>query len=74
MFILNPFYRTILINHSAECQELQQLRFITIGSEPLTIENFRAEQEKKKNTLIASLKHKSKVMHQNSISGLKEIV
>lgn len=71
MFILNPFYRNILIDHSGHCQELQQLRFITIHSEPLTIENFRGEQEKKKNSLITNLKLKSKAMHDSSVRGLK---
>lgn len=44
LFILNPLYRNILLDHSTNSFELQQLRFITIPSEPLTIENFRAEQ------------------------------
>ena len=74
LYILNPEYRSVLIQHSYNSFELQQLKFITIPSEPLTISNFRAEQDKKKNLLISNLKMTSKKMHEISIKGLRMIV
>jgi dynein heavy chain, axonemal len=45
-----------------------------VPSEALTIDNFKKEQEKKKNSLIYNLKKCSQEMHRNSAEGLKIVV
>jgi hypothetical protein len=74
LFVLNEEYRSILLAHHNICYDIEQFKCLYVPTEPLTITNFRKEQEKKKNSLIFSLKQCSKEMHKNSSEKLKNVV
>ena len=74
MFFLHNQYRSILLAHHNICYDIEQFKCLYVPNEPLNIENFKKEQEKKKNSLIYSLKQCSKEMHKNSAEGLKIVV
>ena len=74
LFLLHNDYRTILLSHHNICYDIEQFKCLYVPTEPLTIDNFKKEQEKKKNQLIFSLKQCSKEMHKNSVAGLKLVV
>jgi dynein heavy chain, axonemal len=56
LFFLHSEYRSILLAHHNICYDIEQFKCLYVPTEPLTIGNFRKEQEKKKNSLIYSLK------------------
>lgn len=45
-----------------------------MDGESQNMETFYQKQQNQKNQLISSLKHYSKILHENSVEGLKDIV
>ncbi len=74
LFLLHNEYRGILLAHQHICYDIEQFKCLYVPSEPLSLAQFKQEQEKKKNSLIYSLKQCSKDMHKNTVKGLQAVV
>ncbi|RZK66773.1 MAG: hypothetical protein EOO95_04840, partial [Pedobacter sp.] len=78
LFIANPIFQQLLINHKNMCLEIERLRFIELArletGEILGLEDFKLSQEKKRSYVVESLQKYSNSLHQNVRAGVRMIL
>jgi len=78
LFIANPIFQQLLMNHKSMCLEIERLRFIELArletGEILGLEDFKLSQEKKRSYVVESLQKYSNNLHQNVRAGVRMIL
>ena len=78
LYIANPIFQQLLVNHKGMCLEIERLRFVELlrleTAEIQSLEEFKLNQEKKRNYVIETLQDYSKNLHQNVRAGVKMIL
>ena len=78
LFIANPIFQQLLMNHKSMCLEIERLRFIELmrleTGEILGLDDFKLSQEKKRSYVVESLQKYSNNLHQNVRAGVRMIL
>ena len=78
LYIANPIFQQLLVNHKGMCLEIERLRFVELlrldTAEIQSLDEFKMNQEKKRNYVIETLQDYSKNLHQNVRAGVKMIL
>lgn len=75
MFLVNPYYQKIILNHQTLCAQVENLTFVNIsGRDPISKQDLLIKRTQNNQEFSASLHAFSKKMHENSDTGIKVIL
>jgi len=78
LFIANPIFQQLLLNHKSMCLEIERLRFVELmrleTGEIQSLDDFKLNQEKKRSYVVESLQTYSQNLHQNVRAGVRMIL
>jgi hypothetical protein len=75
MFLTNPLYQKMLVNHQTICAELENISFVNLAThEPITKEDLLIRRTDNRKEFAAYLSAFSKKMHENTSNGTNVIL
>lgn len=78
LFIANPIFQQLIVNHKGMCLEIEALRFIELlrleTGEIQSLDDFKLNQEKKRASVVENLQNFSHSLHENARAGIKIVL
>ena len=76
LFYANPILQSLLLKHKELCTKIENMRFVDaqLNLDIQTLDIFSSTQERKRSTVIEDLQKLSKDLHENSRSGIRQIL